>query len=90
MCSNKGSRGGSERKPQLRACSRKRPSRSGLATTALPQRPYGLLLRRCSWCGDTPLLTALPTFGARALPGTNAAQTQVMADVGDTGCRDTG
>ena len=31
MCSNKGSRGGSERKPQLRACSRKRSSRSGPA-----------------------------------------------------------
>ncbi len=90
MCSNKGSRGAAsaERKPLLRACSRKRPSRSGLATTALPQPPCGLLLRRCSWCGATPLPTALPTFGAGALPTQRERELWRMLgtpDAGDTG-----
>ena len=87
----KGARGAASASRSFWHAPASEPPASGPAATALRPAVAPMQLVRC--CPATtdavaaPLPTAPPTFGAGALPGTNAAHTLVLADVGDTGCR---
>jgi hypothetical protein len=91
MCNYKGSMraASASRSFGHASASRKRPSRSGLATTALPQRPCSSGPAACC-CADA-VGAVLPRFRRHRQPlepgTTNAAHTLVLTDVGDTGCR---